>query len=163
LTTFKLKLQYLEKSNPRFANLGDILKSIQTVFNTIANIEDIKGRQPLRILSIKGKNPFFVEVVANLEEDIIIKLFNKLRELWKAFQIQKEDGVLRALGISKAMLSRHNIDAERIGAYEIEDLSEEVLDDLENKDPFFTIKMKTVTHIRRAHSWDISTDTQRTR
>jgi len=158
---FTITLSYKgPDERPAFTSLGDILKSIQTVFNYFASMEGIKKDTTFRIAKI-ASGSIVIDTLVSIGKEIAKKIFDKVKTLWSAFQVKKERGVLEKLEIPNTffeLCKKQGIDIEKMRARDIDDLADEDKEQLESIDPFITIKLKIVTHVRRSSTWIIHID-----
>lgn len=158
---FSLTLTYKgPDENPAFTSLGDICKSIQTVFNYFAAMEGIKKDTTLRIEKIESGS-IIINGIISLGKEIVKKIFDKVKGLWEAYQVKKERGVLEALDVPNSFFElgkQKGLNIEKIRAKDIDELPDEEKEELECIDPFISLKLKIVTHVRRSSTWIIHFD-----
>lgn len=143
------------RETPSFANLGDILKGMQTILNLI-----VGSRVSLRITEINTiqHNQFSIQTEVNLPDGEIEDAINRLRQTWDSFNSDNIIQVLELINVPRAAiqiiqdnslepenLSKNNYQESHMGA--IEQLGHAYLE-------FERIPTK-LEHISRAKTWHI--------
>jgi len=99
-TEIQVALAYTDEDNsfPSMANVGDILKEFQSVFNIAASMEYNLGRTSLRVKRV-SEGSIVVTVLADIVKEALVTICQKVSRLWGYHGLYKEREFLTELNL----------------------------------------------------------------